>query len=66
MLCDSLKSVSTAELVARTRMVERIELETPQVIYIMHCEACKSTHSVEFSSADGEPEFLVSRYTKAG
>jgi murein DD-endopeptidase MepM/ murein hydrolase activator NlpD len=64
MLCERLQSVSAVELLAKARIRERIELETPQVVYIVACDACQSTHSIEFS-IDDEPESLASLYKDA-
>ena len=58
MLCDPLKRLSLSEQYARVRILERIELETPQIIYVLACELCKGIHSLEFSALEGEPEIL--------
>lgn len=63
MLCNFLKSVPASELIRRLQEGQRFEMETPQIVYLIRCEACSnSTHSVEFSAIDGEPEELAIRY----
>jgi hypothetical protein len=57
MLCDRLKTFPSAECFAKTRIVARIELETPQIIYVLACDACKDSHSFELSALEGEPAF---------
>jgi hypothetical protein len=55
MICEQLKSISPAEILTLLPIVERIELETPQIIYLVFCEVCDCTHSLEFSAIEGEP-----------
>ena len=65
MLCDHLKTFPLADCFARVRIVERIELETPQIIYLLACDLCMGVHSLEFSAIDGEPDFLSGWTTRA-
>ncbi|MGD0798636.1 MAG: hypothetical protein ABR910_13025 [Acidobacteriaceae bacterium] len=57
MLCDSLKNIALVEILAGSRILERVELETPQIIYLFECTMCHSIHQIEFSALDGEPDF---------
>ena len=61
MLCNELKSRPIDDLLALTDILERIECETPQIVYILQCRTCHSTHSIEFA-IDAEHELLASRY----
>lgn len=62
MICEPLKPLSPIEILARLPIVERIELETPQIIYVVFCKACDCTHSLEFSAIEGEPPIVARRY----
>ena len=64
MVCEPLKSLSPIEILTRLPIVERIELETPQIIYIVFCKACSCTHSLEFSAMEGEPPIAANRYKR--
>jgi hypothetical protein len=63
MLCDFLKPLSASQLLTHDRIVERIELETPQILFIIWCEKCRALHSIEFSANDGEPK-IPARHLK--
>jgi hypothetical protein len=57
MLCDALKRFSPVEILAGSHILERVELETPQIIYLFECNVCSETHQIEFSALEGEPDF---------
>jgi hypothetical protein len=60
MLCKTLKSLSSDQLLNWAEVIDRIELETPQVIYMLHCRACGEEHSIDFSLMTGEPAAFLS------
>ena len=49
MLCSALKLLPSDQILNWAEVIERIELETPQVVYMLHCRACGEEHSVDFS-----------------
>ena len=49
MICERLQSVTRAELFARLLQGKQHEFdESPQIVYLLYCEHCCTTHSTEF------------------
>lgn len=54
MLCAFLKSLSSTEVLDWAEVIERIELETPQVVYMLRCRACGEHHSIDYGLMTSE------------
>jgi len=60
MLCDFTKGVPASEILAESRILDRVEFElSQQVVFIIRCHACGCVHSLEFYALDGIPQIPV-------
>jgi len=59
MLCDFTKhlaALSLEEFFKQALILDRIDLETPQTVFVISCKVCQSTHSVEFPAVSANPQ----------
>jgi hypothetical protein len=65
MVCKQLRSLSVAELINSVCVRERVVFEnSPQVVFVLDCPSCLTTHSVEFSFDEVPKELATLRYTE--